>query len=199
MTHIRPYRESDRAAIYRICVVTGADGGDATGHYLDDTVIPDVFAGPYLEFEPDLAFVVDTGGDTAGHVAGYVIATADTRAFVARYREEWLPQFAAKYPRETPGSAVAHGYEPERMLIPEVDDYPAHLHIDLLPEIQAQGWGRALIRTLLAELAGRGIPKLHLSMSPANFAAAAFYERLGFHRLRPNTPELLGIETDAAI
>lgn len=199
MTHIRPYRASDRAAIYRICIATGADGDDATGHYLDDDVIPDVFAGPYLEFEPDLAFVVETGGDTAGHVAGYVVATADTRAFVVRYHEEWLPQFAAKYPKETPGVMVAHGYNPDRMLIPEVDEYPAHLHIDLLPEIQAQGWGRALIRTELAELARRGVPKLHLGMSPSNFAAAAFYERLGFRRLRPNTPELVGIATDAVV
>jgi ribosomal protein S18 acetylase RimI-like enzyme len=199
MTHIRPYRPSDRAAIYRICIATGADGGSASGHYLDDDVIPDVFAGPYLEFEPDLAFVVDTGGTSAGHVAGYVIATADTRAFVARYREEWLPQFAAKYPKGTPGDIVVQGHNPDRMLIPEVDEYPAHLHIDLLPEIQAQGWGRALIRTELAELAARGVPKLHLEMLPGNFGAAAFYERLGFRRLRPNTPELVGIATDAAL
>lgn len=199
MTHIRPYRPTDRDAVYRICVLTGADGGDATGHFFDDDLLPDIFAGPYVDFEPDLAFVLDTGDVSSGHVAGYVIATADTRAFVARYREEWLPQFAAKHPRDTPGDAVAKGYNPERMLIPEIDEYPAHLHINLLPEVQAQGWGRALIRTLLAELAARGVPKLHLTMSPANFAAAAFYERLGFRRLRPNTPELLGIETDAVL
>ena len=83
MTRVRPYRPGDRAAVYRICLLTGQDGGDATGLYPDD-LIPDVYAGPYVELEPDLAFVLDT---TDG-VAGYVIGAADTREFVRRYREE---------------------------------------------------------------------------------------------------------------
>jgi ribosomal protein S18 acetylase RimI-like enzyme len=199
MTRIRPYRVSDRAAIYRICVATGDDGGNATGQFPDDDVIPDVFAGPYLLFEPDLAFVAVA--PDAGRVAGYALATADTRAFVARYREEWLPRFAAKYPREAPGEMVALGHTPQRMLIAEVDDYPAHLHIDLLPELQGQGWGRALMRTVLAALAGRGIRRVHLSLSPTNTAARAFYDRLGFRELPSSTPTepLLGINTDAVL
>ena len=52
---------------------------------------------------------------------------------------------------------------PDRMLIAEVDAYPAHLHIDLLPELQGQGMGRRLIDTLRAALAdarrGRRAPR----------------------------------------
>jgi ribosomal protein S18 acetylase RimI-like enzyme len=212
MSYIRPYRASDRADIYCICVATGADGEDASGRHLDDTVIPDVFAGPYLKFEPGLAFVVDTGegtGDTAAEaadeaadrVAGYILAAADTRAFVDRYREEWLPGFAAKYPRESQDGMVLLGHTPERMLIPEVDDYPAHLHIDLLPELQGEGWGRALMRTVLGALAERGIRHVHLSLSATNAAARAFYDRLGFHELPSSTADepVLGISTDAAV
>ncbi len=39
---------------------------------------------------------------------------------------------------------TANHQHPERMLIPELADYPAHLHIRLLPEFQGQGWGRQL-------------------------------------------------------
>ena len=90
------------------------------------------------------------------------------------------------------------GSDPRRMLIAEVDDYPAHLHIDLLPELQGRGFGRRLIDTLCAELARRGVPAVHLGMDAANTGARAFYDRLGFHELpssRPDAP-LLGIATD---
>lgn len=187
---IRLYRPADRADVYNVCVRTAAAGGDATGIYSSDDLMPDVFAGPYLEFQPDLAFVVDVGG----RVAGYVIAAADTRAFVERVRQEWVPTFASKYPEPSPTDApiVAMGVDPERMLVPEVDEYPAHLHIDLLPELQGQGCGRALIDTLRAELARRGIPGLHLTMDPANLPARAFYDRLGFVELPSGA---LGIST----
>ncbi|MCC6855119.1 MAG: GNAT family N-acetyltransferase [Microbacteriaceae bacterium] len=178
---MRLYRPADRADVYNVCVRTAAAGGDATGIYSSDDLMPDVFAGPYLAFQPDLAFVVDVGD----RVAGYVIAAADTRAFVERVRQEWVPTFASKYPEPSPTDApiVAMGVDPERMLVPEVDEYPAHLHIDLLPELQGQGCGRALIDTLRAELARRGIPGLHLNMDPANLPARAFYDRLGFVEL----------------
>ena len=178
---IRLYRPADRADVYNVCVRTAAAGGDATGIYSSDDLMPDVFAGPYLAFQPDLAFVVDVGD----RVAGYVIAAADTRAFVERVRQEWVPTFASKYPEPSPTDApiVAMGVDPERMLVPEVDQFPAHLHIDLLPELQGQGCGRALIDTLRTELARRGIPGLHLTMDPANLPARAFYDRLGFVEL----------------
>ena len=187
---IRLYRPADRADVYNVCVRTAAAGGDATGIYSSDDLMPDVFAGPYLAFQPDLAFVVDVGD----RVAGYVIAAADTRAFVERVRQEWVPTFASKYPEPSPTDApiVAMGVDPERMLVPEVDEYPAHLHIDLLPELQGQGCGCALIDTLRAELARRGIPGLHLTMDPANLPARAFYDRLGFVELPSGA---LGIST----
>lgn len=185
---IRRYAPSDYAGVRDVCVRTGAGGGDATGMFASDDLIPDIFLRPYLEFEPDLALVVDDGG-----VGGYIVATSDTAAFVDRYRAEWLPRFAAIHPDD---SEMAHlGYTPERMLIPELADYPAHLHIDLLPRLQGAGWGRRLVDSLIAELGGRGIRGLHLSMDPDNIGARAFYDRLGFRELPSSTPDspLLGL------
>lgn len=135
---IRPYRPADRAGCYDVCVRTAAAGGDARGLYSSDELVPDLFCGPYLDLDAESAFVVDTGE----RVAGYVIAASDTREFVRRYRAELLPRLAERYP------FVAHpvtaedfmvnlDHTPERMLIPQLDDYPAHLDIDLLPELQA--------------------------------------------------------------
>lgn len=180
MADIRPYRPSDRDAIYEICLGTGRSGKDATGWLENDDVLPDIYALPYVDLAPETAFVVDV----AGRARGYILGVADTAAFVDRLRSEWLPGFEAKYPLTGDDSPtqrfVRDGRRPERMLIPELDEYPAHLHIDLLPDLQGQGLGRMLVRTLTTELRSRGVPGLWLEYGADNVGAGAFYRRLGF-------------------
>lgn len=199
---IRPYRPDDRDAVAEICLRTAAAGGDATGVYSDDALMPEVYALPYVAFAPDLAFV---GVDDAGRVGGYVLGVADTAAFIDWYARAWAPGFRERHPSPGPPTShrpeygeaqlIADGGDPERMRIPELARYPAHLHIDLLPHLQGRGLGRRLIDTFRAALAERRVPALHLGLDPANAGARAFYERLGFHELpssRPDAP-LLGI------
>src|SRR3954466_7702741 len=141
---IRAYRPEDLDAIYDICVRTADAGGDARGRFSDDRLVGDVFAAPYVTLEPELAQVLDDGTGTA---VGYVLGTADTKRFVQRYRDEWLPATEGRYddtaPRD-PGMLALHR-RPERMLVPELADYPAHLHIDLLPPWQGRGFGRRMM------------------------------------------------------
>jgi ribosomal protein S18 acetylase RimI-like enzyme len=193
MESIRPYQPADRAQIYAVCVQTGAAGLDARGLYSTDDVIPDVWAGPYLELQPDLAFVLEVDGG----IAGYIIGAADTRAFMERYIVTWLPYLSQRYtavnPPVTAEDGVLHdGFTPRRMLIAELDEFPAHLHINLLPEMQGKGWGRRLVQTLVDELRSRSIGGVHLGIDLANTGAAAFYERVGFHRL-PSDDSLFGM------
>ncbi|PRX99053.1 GNAT family N-acetyltransferase [Allonocardiopsis opalescens] len=188
---IRPYRPSDRDALYDICVRTGHEGGDARGMYGDDDLLPSIFAGPYAYLEPELVFVADNGE----RAVGYILGTADTAAFAKRFREEWLPGVAERFPApRDPATPAEHMadlmHHPERMVRTELVDggYPAHLHIDLLPDYQRSGLGRALMTRFLAALAERGVPAVHLSMLTANTAARAFYDRVGFHELTVPDP-----------
>jgi ribosomal protein S18 acetylase RimI-like enzyme len=188
---IRRYRPEDRAALYDVCVRTGYEGGDAREVYADPDLLPTIFAAPYAEFEPELTFVLDNG---SGRAVGYVLGTADTPRFVERFREEWLPRVAGRYP--LPSGPPANPTEamirvlhtPERMDRPELADHPAHLHIDLLPDWQGRGFGRALMHRFLAELHGRGVPAVHLCMATANTGARAFYDRVGFRELTVADP-----------
>ncbi|MEV4757266.1 GNAT family N-acetyltransferase [Micromonospora sp. NPDC049559] len=180
---IRPYRPDDRAAVYDICIRTADAGQDARDQYRDPDVLPEIFAGPYAHLEPDLAFVL-ADDDRA---VGYVLGTADTARFVARFRDEWLPLVSARYPARdgaptTPDEIMVHLlHTPERMLVPELADYPAHLHIDLLPDYQRAGHGRRLVETFVAVLRRKGVRALHVGMVTANRPARPFYDRLGFH------------------
>lgn len=184
MPEIRPYRPGDLAAVYDICVRTGDAGADARGHYSTDDLLGDVFAGPYVRLEPELAFVVDDGGDAVG----YVVGTADTATFAKRYAAEWIPFLGDRYPvpppppRTAEQDLVALHHHPERMLVPGLDlaAFPAHLHIDILPPYQGRGYGRRLIERFAGAVDAPGV---HLGMSTANVPARAFYDRLGFEPL----------------
>ncbi|BBH67047.1 hypothetical protein ACTI_37320 [Actinoplanes sp. OR16] len=177
---IRSYRASDLEAIYDICARTGAAGQDARGLYSSDRLLGDIWAVPYVEHEPEHAHVVDDG---SGRVVGYILGTADTPAFVKWYRATWLPATADRLVDGDPRDETMLDLhrEPERMLMPELTAYPAHLHIDLLPETQGQGLGRRLMTAFLDGLRAAGVPRVHLGMAPENHGAYAFYKRLGFH------------------
>jgi ribosomal protein S18 acetylase RimI-like enzyme len=219
---LRRYSPADRDAVAEVCVRTAAAGGDARGVYSDDTLMPDVYALPYVDLEPETAFVVVEPDDhlvTAdavlrvpdGALVGYVLATPDTVAFVERWRREWTPRFLERHPAPAPAPASGgpgyteaqlwhDGVHPERMLSPGPDvlaAYPAHLHIDLLPRAQRQGWGRRLIAALRETLVARGVPGVHLQYDAANAGAGAFYERLGFVELpgSPSQVPLVGMPT----
>jgi ribosomal protein S18 acetylase RimI-like enzyme len=178
-TIIRHYRDHDLDAIYDLCVRTADAGGDARGQFSDDRLLGDVWAAPYVTLEPDVARVLDDGD---GNAVGYIVGTADTPTFVRRFREEWIPAVAGRYDGSDPRdqSLIALLHHPERMLVPELADFPAHLHIDILPPWQGSGRGRALMTAFLAGLHEKGVTGVHLGVSPTNTAAQAFYDRLGF-------------------
>jgi ribosomal protein S18 acetylase RimI-like enzyme len=184
---IRPYRPADHDAVYDVCVRTGAASQDARGLYSTDDLVPDIYAGPYLLLEPDLAFVLDNGQ----RAVGYVIGTADTEGFVLAYAERWIPLLRQRYRppvRGTPDAApesqeerqLANMFDPERLIRPELAPHPAHLHINLLPDYQGGGFGRLMVGRFLAAAAAQGAPSAHLAVYTSNTAARGFYTRLGW-------------------
>lgn len=186
MLEIRLYQPSDEAAVRRICLLTGDNGGDASARYPDADLLSDIFAIPYTFLDPQLCFVAVDGG--TGHVVGYIVGTADSERFVRRLREQWLPRVRDRH--QAPPEEPDWGRDPQGAMAwalhhPSADprvvaEYPAHLHIDLLPEGQGRGGGRALMETFLAAAREHGAGGVHLYVGSANTNAQAFYARLGF-------------------
>lgn len=175
---IRAARPTDRDQIARICLLTGRQGGDATGVFGDDAVLADVYAVPYLEGPGCFGFVWDVDGQ----VRGYLLGAADTSAYQEWFAAQWWPRVGHLHPRRTPDDEWLHGSaaDPQRMMRPCVEAYPAHLHIDLLPDQQGRGVGRALIEAACGWLRALGVPGVHLVAERANVGAQAFYPRVGF-------------------
>ena len=79
---------------YRVCLLTGDAGEDASGRHDNPDLLGHTYVGPYLAADDGLNLVVV---DSEG-VCGYLLATADTTRF-ERWREaEWLPALRAQYP-----------------------------------------------------------------------------------------------------
>ncbi|GBE79532.1 acyl-CoA N-acyltransferase [Sparassis crispa] len=192
--YIRPVSTVDSPALSRICLLTGDAGVSAEPLHNFPELLGLVYAEPYAQLSPTFGFVmVDRTKDDA--VVGYVLGTPDTRAFEARANAEWYPRVRAKYAnppahphdpslrpaKEADARYVHLLHNPPRASVEAVTFSPAHLHIDILPEYQRQGWGRRLIARAVRYLREQnGLDCLWLGLDPRNVGAKLFYERLGF-------------------
>ena len=63
------------------------------------------------------------------------------------------------------------------------DQYPSHLHIEVLDRAQGRGYGRRMMEMVMEKLRQRGAPGAHLGVSMMNPPAFGFYQKLGFQEL----------------
>jgi ribosomal protein S18 acetylase RimI-like enzyme len=201
---VRPYRPGDLDDLYRVCLRTADIGQDATAQYRDPAMPGHVYAAPYGLFEPGLAFVaVDEQG-----VAGYIVGALDSRAFAERLEASWWPRLRGRYPAPPPDLPFEERDPEQRTAgnihrpFPVTDElagpYPSHLHINLLPRLQGQGQGRALMTAFLAALRARQSRGVHLHVDHRNHRAAQFYEHLGFTLLPVTGVRVYGMDLASA-
>ena len=191
---IRQARPEDRAALFSICLLTADAGGDASTLYSDPDYPGLIWSVPYLEFEPEHAFVLDDNGT----ITGYVVGARDTRAFERQLDAHWWPKLAQKY-ADRKGTAkfdskvLDHIRQPSHARAALCDEYPAHLHINLLPPAQSGGWGRKLIEAELNSLRNAGAKALHLGLSLTNDRAYGFYKHIGLTEIGRDDAIWMGI------
>lgn len=179
---IRPYRKEDYNKIIDICLKTGNSGEDASDLFLHGELLGLFFAAPYVVHEPEVCFVIANDEDEA---LGYIIGTKDSEKFAEWCEANWFPELRRKYPIDVHYKSsfekrivelIHTGYIPR----PEAKLYPAHLHIDLLPEAQGMGMGKKLIQTFIEKLKKLKVTGLHLEVGRKNERAIGFYKAIGF-------------------
>jgi ribosomal protein S18 acetylase RimI-like enzyme len=153
-----------------------------------------IWCKPYLELSPGTCFVLDDG---AGRAVGYIIGTASTVTLIGYWKMGYVSQLhrsnaGGLFPLGGPSHDEPSLVKELRGVLnsagcsmlenyPEIlKRYPAHLHIDILPEFQNKGWGPQLMETFLTKVKQMGADGVHLGMVRSNRGAKRFYERLGF-------------------
>jgi ribosomal protein S18 acetylase RimI-like enzyme len=178
---IRPATEADTEALFDICLKTANGGDDASALYSDPHLPGYIWSVPYLKFAEDFAFVLIQDG----RPVGYIVGVPDTRAFDRELQANWWPfvrqEIAGLTPARPRDADVIERIQNPRSGTPWLqDDYPAHLHINILPGLQAAGWGRRMISIELEALRDHGVRAVHLGVDPNNHRARGFYHHLGF-------------------
>jgi len=182
---LRDYRPGDEPGAYHVCLKTGDRGRDGEALYREDPdALGRIYVGPYLRFAPNFALILEDDGG----VCGYALAAPDSRTFYQRYDREWRPELCRRFPdpQGAPASwtrvqEIHHLYHHPEYHCPEpYEEYPSHLHIDLLERVQHRGYGSGMMEALLHRLRQRGSPGVHLGTSAVNHPAYAFYRKLGF-------------------
>ena len=185
---IRQAKISDMDDLYDICIRTGNYGEDARNLYNNHEALGIYYVGPYFTFEQDLAFVLE---DKIG-ICGYVLGTKDTKIFFKKMTEEWLPKYQKRFPMpdgdpekwNMDQKIIALIHNPRVSIPDSLNNFPAHLHIDLLPRARKKGNGRRMIETLHEKLQILGIKGVFLDVGINNLNAQSFYEKIGYKKLQ---------------
>lgn len=183
---IRLAEPADLAAIREVCLKTADAGEDGKALYQYHELLWAVYADPYLVFSPQTCLVAQ---DEQG-ICGYTLAALDTTAMQDWALREWLPPFQKAYPLSLAGKCgqndqeLLHLIHEPMPLLPFVQEYPSHLHIDLLPRAQKRGLGRRLIEELLGTLTVLGSKGVHFGVDGKNLNAQSFYHHIGFEDLQ---------------
>ena len=182
---IRPYKKSDLPKLYEICLKTGNSGKDATDLYKDPLLLGNFYSAPYAVIHPELTFIL-TDNDIP---VGYILGTSDSTFFYRETEKEWFPPLRKEYPLpeendNTPDAKIIRLIHKGHLPKSELLSYPAHLHIDILPEGQGQGMGRKLIEIFCNKLIEMKVQALHLEVGKRNTNAIFFYERIGFRIIK---------------
>lgn len=167
MPHIRPYRAGDFDDVRSICQKT--DSGFAPAQR---ETLWCLYCDYYIEQEPQNTLLLANDADRA---VGYLLLAANWARYRQVYAKKYLPRLKVL------DKDRAKKRELDLDELPKLRaEYPAHLHINILPGCQGQGWGARLMDAGCQLLRQAGCPGLMLGVDTDNPGAIRFYERYGF-------------------
>lgn len=173
---IRPYEEKDKENVRFVCLNSE---GPCRMTESEQKYILTTYCNYYLENEGRNCFVAADENDKA---IAYIICTEDYDAYKKIFDEEYVSRLDE--------DMVVWGFNAREGALGSTKlqekykkDFPAHLHIDVLPEYHRQGIGHKLVDTLSAHLRAKGICGVMLTVGSKNERGKAFYNKYGFEFL----------------
>jgi GNAT superfamily N-acetyltransferase len=187
---IRQCEKKDDDEILNVCYKTGFMGEDllATGRFNDVKLFGYLFCLYYPHYEKEHCFVA-VNTEESDKVIGYILGTDNTlrqRMDIAlkmgwRILLRLIFITILKY-RESANAVLFFIRSADHSDYPNnfYKDYPAHLHINILPEYQHLGIGTMLIDKFEEHMRKSSIRGIHLRTSNKNIKAIPFYIKKGY-------------------
>ena len=157
---IRPFEEKDKENVRFVCL--NSEGPcqmtPDESHYILTT-----YCNYYIENEGHNCFIAADEDDKA---IAYIICTENFDEYKKVFLEEYVPRLDENL-IVWGGNAREGARTSFKLQEKYKNDYPAHLHIDVLPEYHRQGIGHMLVNTLKEHLHKKGaISPLQRKCSP---------------------------------
>ena len=167
--NIRPYQAKDRENVRFTCL--NSEGPCRSSKKARNFILT-VYCDYYIENEPENCFVAADENDKA---VGYVICAEDFDVFKKRFAENYYSKIS-KWDFKRRKSALKSIVPHEKYK----EEYPAHLHIDVLPEYHRMGIGHKMTDALLEHLKKKGVKGVMLTTWIKNEKGRGFYDKYGF-------------------
>ena len=193
MTVIRRFAESDHSALMELFAHAGEDSpsGDLWGHAESEAAI---YLTPYIGLEPESLLLADLKGRLVGYLAGSAGGsqlpgeTERMERAIKQYRLMLRPRVLGFFLRALADTLWAKTHSIQTAGDFSDPRWPAHLHINVLPEARGTGSAAGLMERWLEHLCEQDIPGCYLQTLVENTRAVRFFERMGFS---PYGPQLL--------
>ena len=166
---VRPYNPSDKEALRAICRETARQEFKKFPRLM--RARPVIYNDYFTEQEPEHVFVL---ADDADMPVGYILCAADYEKFTRLMNTE----YRRRVREEAPYMTLVITFYLRRLKT--LRETPAHLHIDILPAYQRQGWGTKLVLALCERLRAEGVPALSVFDIPKSAGSYPLCTRLGF-------------------
>ena len=164
---VRQYEERDRERVEEICEITD-------NSHLERDLLLTLYCHYYITYEKENCFVAVVDDK----VVGYIISAGDTKA--------WIDKFSSTLLSSSTPLIKEKGIESTKGYLSYYPEYPAHLHIDIDPEYQRMGIGKAMMDSLLSHYKEKGVKGVMLGVDPENIKGVSFYKKYGFTPLDTN-------------
>lgn len=163
---IKRYEDKYKDGVRKVCIETSSIK-------CSDEALLLLYCDYYIEEEKDNCFVAV---DSEDNVIGYILSSINYKSFIKTYKSKYLKKL------KSVDKFMAKGFKGEAIMSRVMGkDYPAHLHIDILPNWQRMGIGRMLIEELLNHLKNISVNGIYLSCGTTNENAKNFYKKIGFN------------------
>jgi len=197
-SHIRLFHDSDLTHVEEITYKTGDFGRDLTGknYFNDSRLFFYLYIFDYTVFQPEHFFVIGSGNRSEDGLddlpVGFICGTPDSENYQKKVNQNkqirpflraWFVS-SWKHPesfREYRSVLCNREKTMKSQFMQKIrQEYPAHLHINLLPGFQTAGMGSKLMTHYLSHLKNQGADGVHLATTSLNEKAVPFYQKHGF-------------------
>ncbi|MDD5730793.1 MAG: GNAT family N-acetyltransferase [Candidatus Omnitrophica bacterium] len=186
---IRLYDPKDRLEVREISCDTADKGEPVENFFPDRRLIADLLTIYYTKYESGSLLVAEFNGK----VIGYLTGCLDSR----RYQKLMAVSIAPFAVLKALFRGVLFYRKTWRLLKSlfllwlkggasreiNIDDYPAHLHINIRKGFRGKRIGHRLVEKFMEYMKEKGVSGIHVSVAGNNLLSQKFFEGLGFTQL----------------